>query len=284
MFRWVVGLILVLYAGPAGAEGISVSQSIDRADVAFEGKVNFEIRLEWQGGQSAYLFDKPLDPDIENFRVGRFSSAISSTGDPLETVTTKTFKYTLIPISSGIGRINPVTIDYVSWPDSIPGVLVTEALLVNIARPVEIEQSDNNSVITLVIVAVVLLGIFVGGFIRYRRKKPVEIVKSPVQILLDGLTVLKKDAGSDLKKFQFGIFELIIEFLSANYGVKLKSFTEDALNSALEKTGLNNYEREKISSYLLKAQADKFMPVSSAPGDTNRLESELRDFFEKMKK
>jgi len=284
MFRWVVGLILVLYAGPAGAEGISVSQSIDRADVAFEGKVNFEIRLEWQGGQSAYLFDKPLDPDIENFRVGRFSSAISSTGDPLETVTTKTFKYTLIPISSGIGRINPVTIDYVSWPDSIPGVLVTEALLVNIARPVEIEQSDNNSVITLVIVAVVLLGIFVGGFIRYRRKKPVEILKSPVQILLDGLTVLKKDAGSDLKKFQFGIFELIIEFLSANYGVKLKSFTEDALNSALEKTGLNDYEREKISSYLLKAQADKFMPVSSAPGDTNRLESELRDFFEKMKK
>lgn len=284
MFRCVVSLILFLSAGLVVADDISVSQSIDRADVAFEEKVNFEIRLEWQGGQSAYLFDKPLNPDIENFRVGRFSSAISSTGESPETVTTKIFKYTLIPTSSGIGRINPVTIEYVSWPDSIPGILVTEALLVNIARPVEKDLSDNNSAIFWIIAAVVVIGIIIGGFIWYKKRKPVEIVKSPVEKLLDGLTILKKEAGSDLKKFQFGVFELIIEFLSSKYRVELKSFTEDALNSALEKTGLNDYEKDKISSYLLKAQADKFMPVASAPGDTNRLESELREFFEKMKK
>ena len=283
MLKRIISTFVILAAGTAaGADGISVSQSIDRGDIPYEGKVNFEIKLEWSGSQAAYRFSGPLAPTFERLRTQRFSSSVSSTGSGDDEVTTKIFKYTLVPVSAGIGRIDPVTIDYVTWPDSISGQLITEALVVNIAQAVPVEVSEGIRPVVWIVGGVVLVIVVVGSLIRLRGKRPVEIVRTPAQVLLGDLPDLKREAGSDLKKFQSGFSKLLTDYLAAQFNIRLVEYTEDEIATALTATGLTPGQKEQITGWLVKAHADKFMPVASSPGDTIRLESEIREFFERI--
>jgi len=101
-------------AAAVAAEGISVTQSVDRFSIPFEDSVHFEIVLQWDGPQTAYLFPKPLNPTFERLKVRGLTSSISSSGSGEAETTTKKFRYTLIPTASGTGRIEPVTISYLS--------------------------------------------------------------------------------------------------------------------------------------------------------------------------
>ncbi|MDH4155907.1 MAG: hypothetical protein OEW00_01345 [candidate division Zixibacteria bacterium] len=279
--RIISTLALLAATTVAGADGIIVSQSIDKGDVPFEGKINFEIKLEWSGSQSAYRFSRPLAPTFDRLRTERFSSSVSSTGSAADEVTTKVFKYTLVPVSAGIGRIDPVTIDYVTWPDSVPGQLITEALAVNIASPVKAEVSEGIGPVVWIAAGVVLV-IVVAGLIRLRARRPVEIVQTPAEVLLERLTDLKRQAASDLKEFQSGFSRLLTDYLASQYNVRLVEYTEDEIAIALTATDLTIQQKEQITAWLVKAHADKFMPVASSPGDTIRLESEIRQFFERI--
>ncbi|MCK4632396.1 MAG: hypothetical protein KAT79_03945 [candidate division Zixibacteria bacterium] len=273
----------LLMATSTFAEGISVTQSIDRSEVAYEGEVAFEIELQWDGSQAAYRFDKPLDPYFSKLKIERFSSSISSTGTDPNLITTKKFRYTLVPTGSGVGRIDPVTISYATWPDSIPGELVTEALTVNISNPVPKELPTPIGWWVYLVGVIVLVSI--GGFVVYRirNKQPAETVKPPTETFLDQLTDLRKVSGGDLKKFQSGLYDLLATFLSERCNIDLAGGTDREITEALSRTDMGKAQKEKVAGWLVKAQADKFRPVVSAPGDTARLESEIREFFKKLK-
>ena len=117
------------------ADEISISQSVDRFTMPYEDSVHFDIILKWNGPQSSYLFTSPLNPTYNGLKVRGFTSSISTTGSGDNETTTKRFRYTLIPVSPGEAYINPVTVPYISWPDSIPGELVTEAMTIQVAQP-----------------------------------------------------------------------------------------------------------------------------------------------------
>jgi hypothetical protein len=277
-------LVVTAFSAPVAADGISVTQSVDRFNIPFEDSVHFEIVLQWNGPQTAYLFPEPLHPTFERLKVRGLTSSISSSGSGEEEITTKKFRYTLIPTASGIGRIEPVTISYLTWPDSIPGELLTEAMTVQIAEPVPQVEKGTGSFVWGVAAVVTVVGSVVVFVLvwRARRKKPQEIVKTPVAQFLDELTALKQEAGGDLKKFQTGLYKILSGFLTAQYGLNPDGVPDDEVEKLLEPTDLAESQRKQISAWLVQARRDKFRPVVGAPGETIRLEAEIRRCFEQL--
>jgi len=279
-------LVILLGAtqGSAQAAGITISQSISSSNIAFEDSVLFGIELRWVGPQSAYLFSRTLNPTIDGMVVRGFSSSISSTQSDSGEVTTKKYRYVLAPITSGLGRIDAVTIDYVTWPDSIPGQLVTEPMSVTIAVP-QPPAPPRNWVWALIAGAVVVVFGAVTGVIvlrRRRNREPVTPVKTKAEQLLDGLAALKESAGSDFKAFQTGLYRLLAEFLQERCGIDVEGLSEEQLAAEMEKSDLAVEARDKITGWLARAGRDKFSPVSAGPGETIRLEAEVRALFEKL--
>ncbi len=285
MARLVFGLLFVIVsAGCALADGIEVSQSLDSSSIAYSDSVRFEIVLRWDGPQTAYFFDKPLNPEFENLKVKRFASSIGSAQVGDKEVTTKKFLYILEPTLAGIGRIEPITLSYLSWPDSLPGQLVTEAMSVNIAPPqnkVTPEKSYRWLWAVIVVGLVIVFAVVVVSVMR-RGRREVEVVKTPRQELLEKLAMARSAAGSDLKKFQIEVYKILTGFLRLKYDIDVAGPVGDTLGQSLVQAGLEQAAADKIAGWLLRAEKDKYSPVTAGPGETVRLESELREFFENM--
>jgi hypothetical protein len=99
---------------------------------------------------------------------------------------------------------------------------------------------------------------------------------------LDELTALKQEAGGDLKKFQTGLYKILSGFLTAQYGLNPDGVPDDEVEKLLEPTDLAESQRKQISAWLVQARRDKFRPVVGAPGETIRLEAEIRRCFEQL--
>jgi len=276
--------LMAVCTGWACAGEIAISQSLDRFNIPFEDSIHFDIVLQWQGPQSSYLFTSPLGPSFDRLKVRGFTSSISSTGSGDDEVTTKRFRYTLVPTSAGDATIDPITVSYISWPDSVPGQLVTEAMTVQIAEPLLPVEEDGTAAWWIVIVgSVAVLGLIAFVLARWSAaRQPKEIEKTPVEQFLDRLTALKREAGGDLKRFQVGLYENMAAFLKAQYDIESDRLGDDELAGALEVTDLNDDQKEQIGRWLVQARRDKFRPVVGAPGETIRLETEIRQFFEKL--
>ncbi len=276
-------LIALFFATPFTSYGISVSQSVDKFEIAYEDSLTFEIKLQWEGPQFAYYFDKPLSPYFDRLKVRGFSSSISSTGESGSEITTKKFKFVLIPIGSGNVTIESVPISYIAMPDSIPGELMTEAMSVTIAPAIPKKVESNEIPFWITVISMALLisgGLFI--FIKKRAKPEEEEFITPKEQFLTGLTELKKNAGSDMKIFQSGLYDLLVSYLFDAQGILVSDESYEELENKLSECNLSEAQSVKVFEWITKARKDKFRPVSSSPGETIRLESEIRNYFENI--
>lgn len=249
--RLVALVIFCLLAGSAQAAGsISLFQKLDRPQIAFEDSVTLELTLTWAGPQYAYRFDRPLQPTLSKLQIGPFSTAIGSTGSGPDEVTTKTFTYTLIPVGSGAARVEPITIAYVSYPDSIPGELVSEPMTVEVASPKPVEVEDSG-IISWVIWGVLLVVVGLTAVLILRMRKSAitgEAMISPVERFMDNLNRLKNESGIDLKKFQTGLYGHLVQYLGDEYSLNLTNKNAAHIGEALRGTAIPDRHREKSSA------------------------------------
>jgi hypothetical protein len=280
-----LGSILIL-AGAIQAGEITVSQSLDKFEMPYEDQAHFQIVLSWPGAQSAYLFDKPLHPQLENLKVKQFSSTISSTGSGATEVTSKTFDFTLVPTGSGQGKIEPVTISYVTWPDSVPGSLVTEAMAIRIAAalpkkaptrwltPVQIASIGGGCAIFMAVGVIIV--------VRSRARRPKEVVKTAEQLFLERMAQVKIEANGDLKRFQTGLYKQLVWYVNAKYGLGLTNQPTEEIVQVIDASTMPEAEKSAVGAWLIRADREKFSPAMPAPGETIRLDAEVREFFEKI--
>lgn len=276
-------LLLFLIFSQALAQTISVSQSVDRSNIAFEDSVRFEVTLQWDGPQTAYIFDRPLNLAVTGMKIRGFASSVSTSPTEAKEITTKKYVFTLEPVMPGLATINPVSISYVSWPDSLPGQLVTEAATVTIAEPIPEEPTRQYAWMIWLIIPVAVIAVAVV-FILLRRDRSRDAgppVKSPGELFLDQLQAVRDEAGSDLKKFQTGLNKILLDFLRSEYNLDAADVPDGELTDRLFAAGVTEPGATRISEWLQRARKDKFSPVASAPGETVRLEAEIRQFFEK---
>lgn len=280
IFRLLLIISLIIVLLPMAGDAISLSQTLDRSTMNFEDSANFEIVIEWNGPQGANIFGRPLNPFFDRLKVGRFSSSISSVGTGSEEITTKRFKYVLIPTSSGKGKIDPVTISYLAMPDSIPGELLTEPMIISIAQPLpqEITKEGNKS-LYLLLGALILVGGSVAFYFWRSGRQQVEPTKSPKERFLDGLRDLRGKSGQDFKLFQSGLCDLLEAYLEAAHSIKAKSASDDELTEYVNAMQLSDKQKTDLSGWLVRARRDKFRPVTNAPGEAIRLENEIQEFF-----
>jgi hypothetical protein len=277
---------IVFWMVAAGVQAISLSQSLDKTEIAYDDHATLEIVVTWPGAQTSYIFDKPLQPQMENLKVQQYSSTTGSITTGGGEVTTKRFSFTLVPVGSGTGRIAPVTVSYFSWPDSIPGQLVTEEMTLRIAPPVAKKSPGGLSKMPLGIwIAggagwLLILGVI--GLVIVKRRRPKQVVKTPRDLFLERLTLLKQASGSDLKRFQTGLYRDLTWYLSTAYGMDPVGLSLDEILTSVDGSKIPEIEKDKICGWLARADREKFSPLPPSPGETMRLEHEVREFFEKM--
>lgn len=279
---------IVLLAFSVPSFGIDLSQSLDKASIAYEEQAVLTVTVQWPGSQIAYLFDRPVQPTLEKLRVQRFATSVSSQQAATGEVTSKTFTFTLVPSGSGTARIEPMTIHYISWPDSIPGELTTSAMTLTVAQAKPVAKSGSLFGILpvwgwIAVWAGVLVAFLVGIRIFLRgRKKPVEEKKSPIDLALESLTQLQAESGSDLKRFQTGLYKLLLKFAQEQLGLETSGQSAEEVTKGVQASKLTEAEKEKLCGWILRADREKFTPLPPAPGETIRLEAEIRQFFESM--
>lgn len=277
-------LVLVLFSGADLVNALSLTQSIDKTEMAFEDSAKFEITVEWPGPQFAYRFINPLNPYFDRLKIGRFSSSITSTGKGQDEYTTKKFSYILLPTSGGLGKIDPITISYITWPDSVSGELVTEPVSISIAEQKVRAKSTRLPFWIPIAGGILLLGSGAAIYAaRSRAAKRRPAAKSPSELALEELSKLKSEAGGDLKKFQTGLYNILMKFLKLKYGLNLAGQSEDKMFELLSGTSLPEPRQKNIVGWLKQAEQDKFRPIEASPGETVRLETELRRFLETLK-
>lgn len=282
----IVAVISSLGLAPGTGQGaISVSQSIDRTEMAFEDTADFQVVVSWSGPAHAYRFEKAFRVQSDRLKVARFSSSVRSTGTGPDELTTKIFEYRLAPILSGVATIEPLVIEYVAWPDSLVGELVTDPVTVAIAEPVPAELREEGGISGgwIALIAVLVIGAGVGLYAVFKPKVAGEVVKSPALSFLEELEQVRKDSGMDLKKFQTGLYRCLEGYIRVRYGIDLSGCPASAAATELEKVEPSGSVRDTLSDWLTRAEREKFSPLAAAPGEVPRLEAEVRSFFEKLK-
>ena len=121
--------------------------------------------------------------------------------------------------------------------------------------------------------------------LRVRSRKPVEEpTKSPLELFLEELQFARKDSGSDLKKFQSEVHRLLKELLASMFSIDADKSDDQQLINSLIASGISESKSIRIVGWLSKARKDKFAPIDAGPGETLRLETEIRNFFENWNK
>jgi hypothetical protein len=283
----VIGLtVCSLWLIPSvGEASISVAQSIDRTEMAFSDTAAFQITVTWDGPAYAYRFEKAFRLNSDKLKVARYSSSVRSAGSGSTEITTKIFEYQLAPVLSGVATIQPMILEYVTWPDSLVGELNIDPVSLAIAEPVPAEsrQVGGLSGGWLALVVVGVIGAAVGAFAFFKPKPKTEKVKSPAEAFLERLDTVRKDAGMDLKKFQTGVYRNLIMYIQTRYSLDPTGQSADAIARKLATVELDQSVREALSGWLIRAEKEKFSPLTPAPGEVSRLEAEIRSFFDKLK-
>ena len=284
-----VFLILFIIIGGtalAGDGSIAISQELDRTDMAFDDTATFSIIVSWHGPAYAYRFERPIRLQSDHLKVARFSSTIRTEGAGPDETTTKVFSYRLAPVLSGPATVEAATVDYLSWPDSTAGQLTSDAFIINVADPLPTKPRGGFKLSGgwIALICVALLGAGVGAYAAFKPKPKVEKKKTPRETALEELARARQVAGSDLKSFQTGLYRLLSDYISATYRIAANGRPAAEVVSELERTETDPHVRQSLADWLLRAEREKFTPLASAPGEVMRLESEVRAFFEALKK
>ncbi|RKX18084.1 MAG: hypothetical protein DRP35_09835 [Candidatus Zixiibacteriota bacterium] len=278
-------VLLILLLCPLIGQTIEISQSLDKFETDFEDSVQFEITVQWDGPPHAYLFNKPLNPTFSYLKAGTLSSRVSSIGSGEDEKTTKKFKFILYPTQSGQAIIEPINVKYLKYADSTEGELVTEMMTVTVAAPIPIEKSKGvNPYYIILFGFLISVGILLTVII-VKNKKNKEISKPEKtnrEIFLEKLSEIKNNAGSNLKEFQSGLYNILLEFFMNEYKLDLSEVDDEDITKKIDETKLTQFQKENLTGWLLKAKKDRYQPLQSSPGETIRLESEIRNLFENM--
>lgn len=279
-----IALILILASGGLAADrgGLSLTTSLSADSVAYEDSVILRVDISWPGPPSAFVFDRPVQPELTGLRVGPQTSSISSSGSGEDEVTTKSIMFTLLPTTSGIARVQPITISFLQPSDSIPQQLTTDPLTVRVSDPAPPPASGKTWVWYWVIAIVIIVGVVAWRLRRQRRLVTSEVLSTPEQRLLEQLTMIRQHSGDDFKQFQTGLHRILGEYLRKRCDCDPESVDSEELVHRLSESGLSSGIAERIAEWYGEAARDKFRPVQAGPGEVVRRESAVRHVFEQM--
>ncbi|MBN2226907.1 MAG: hypothetical protein JW763_06050 [candidate division Zixibacteria bacterium] len=273
-------LSLAVVEGAAGGE-LSLSARLDKTDIAFEETVSLVLEVRWTGTIADYRFGILPLPETEYLAVQGSSSAISSEEQDGQDITTRIFRYEFKPTKGGIGRILPITLEYLTMPDSISGQLTTQEYSIQIAPPVVLAEPTGLAWYHYVIIAVVLAGaVFVVVLIIKKGRRPVAVETTPEQTMLEKLSEIRGEGHIDRKVFYTRLYRLLLDYIDRKYEIAIVGGMTPDVIAALDDKEIPRGEKEKLAGWLTLADREKYAPGGGEPGDTIRLITEMENYMQ----
>jgi hypothetical protein len=277
------GCLVIWLAGAAIAVSgeISVSSSIDKTEIAYEDEVQLTVELKWEGDITAYRFEIIPLPETEKLQAGGSSTQTSSLVEDSVEYTIRTYKYNFRPILAGTGIIRPITFNYVTWLDSLPGQLTTQEYRILIAEPKPVVTRGGISTVGIIVIIMVIIVIAAAVIFMILRKKPslMEASVSPEETFIQDLQRIKKDHHADRKLFFGGLHKALLDYLGNRFGMETAGKTMSTIKEAVSALDIAVNHQEKIIQLLEMAESEKFAPRQGEPGDILRLCTELENHF-----
>ncbi len=285
MLPFFVAAFMFLQFGTASGEEISLSAHLDKTEMPFESTAELSLEVKWQGGIERYAFEILPLPTTHGLKPLGTTSSISSRKENGLDYTTRTFKYTLKPMMAGTGVIEPIVLKYVAMPDSIPGELTSQQFQISIAQPIPREKKLSLPFIIFLLALVLAVSLGAAYFIviRMRKKIPKEPVRTPEQIFLEELAVVKKESQSERKLFFTRLYKLLIGYMGKKYGMELTGRATSDILTEIDKAEIPLEAKGQLSQWLSLADKEKYAPSGGAPGDIIRLVTDLENYFMKTK-
>jgi len=269
------------------ASNLTLSASIDKTDIPYEGEVTLSVEINWRGTLEDYSFGLMPLPETDKFKVAGTSSSISTEEDSLgQDITIRQFKYTLKPVEFGIATIYPITLDYTAFPDSIPGQLTTQQFKVNIDRPIpKEEKSQSNTGLYLLIIlgAAIVIAVPSVYFIFIRKKEIPEPELSPEKRFIEDFRDVKKESINDRRQFFARLHKTIVSYFSQKYDINPTGKTAAVIIEELKEREIPETELARPADWLTIAETEKYAPTKGEPGDLLRLAAEIEAHFEDEK-
>jgi len=283
-FSIVIIIFILLFSGGLSvADEISVSSRISTTELAYEEEVTLIVELKWVGSITSYSFSIMPLPTADNLKVAGSSSTISSAIENGADVTIRKFKYNFIPTLAGKSTIHPVTFDYISWPDSIPGQLSTQEFNLFVAEPIpKVKESGNAIYFYLILAFLFTAGGGLTVFLLISRSKRVEKEVPIEESFVEQLGEIKKESHADRKAFFGKLYRLLLWYLESKYLIEVKGKTVQTVINSIEEQEISFDNKERIVEILKQSDLEKFAPSRGEPGDILRLCAELESYFGKI--
>ena len=281
---FVISLLFVAAAVKSQDAEIGISAEVPEASIDFEAKDTLIVKLSWKGEPFLYQIDDFPMPQLDKLQILGSSSSVSSKTDslnPADEYTTRTLTYVLEPLDYGTGVIQSLTITATNKITKESHQLQTGRLTVEIAKPAPKVDKASISDLTIIILAVIGVGVVVViVIVVMRRKKPIEASTDTLQYYLGALEAVKKESVADRKLFFSRLYRLLIQYLEKEQGLALSGKTGEEVIAQVHQ--IENAEiKATIISWLERLQKEKYRPDTPAAGEVEDMYKTVCAFFEK---
>ena len=138
----------------------------------------------------------------------------------------------------------------------------------DVLPPVEIPYWTPTTVVVWSVVGfLALAALIVGGWVVWRRTRPVVVPPSPLQVALEALRRLKESPSAELSARDFAaeVAFILRRFLEANLGLRVTRQTTDEFLFALEANPrFGGVDRDRLRVFLEQCDRCKFAGVNAA--------------------
>ena len=261
-------------------DNLTVSSEVNKTTLPQNDTLVLTVSFRVHGDIDNYSFHEIKPPVVSNLKLFKTSSANRTTEENGELITYRESRFYYLPISIGMGYIDPAILTYDFLPAGKTRKLATARIEVEIKEPVKVKEGGFSIWIIVVIVAVVLA---VVAYIIIRRRRPKEEKLPQTQVPLEEELLEKLKEAKQLEKenpdeFITRISTLTRRYIAREYDIPAEIASTEELVQALSELGVPSFS--KFEWILTRLDKIKFAGHKLDTTETEELYGKLEAILE----
>ena len=270
------------------AARIELKSSVDKSEVPFNRQALFTVEASWEGEQDRFSITPVGLPECENLEIVGSSSVNETRVEEAETVSLKTFRFSLKPTQTGTGKIGSVQLSYVDNATQDSSSLSTQPIDVQIIPPVERRAPATRTILIFVVAAVLIYVIYSARKKTRRIEIPKEETKTQVQekessedkALKDLDEISRGVEQGNLETFSSDIYRLLTGYLEAKYQIVTSGKTTGDIVDSLSNLDMPSERVDLLTSLLAACDLIKYAKDRAEKEKCVEITRQAREFVE----
>ena len=261
-------------------DNLTVSSEVNKTALPQNDTLILTVSFRVSGDIDNYIFHEIKPPTVSNLKLFKTSSANRTAEESGELITYREYRFYYLPVSVGMGYIDPAILSYDFVPAGTTRRLATARIEVEIKEPVKVKKGGFPIWILAVIIAVVLAIVSAYIIIHRRRKTPKEEeIQVPLEEeLLEKLKETKQLQKEDPDEFIARISMLTRRYIARKYNIPAEIASREELVQALSELGAPSFS--KFEWILNRLDEIKFARRKLQTTETEELYGKLEAILE----